>query len=76
MKEQGTSDQYKFSIEGGTLRYMSPEAVLGKPYGLTLWCIVVTCERGHHFQDVYLYLPLTCSYTGTQDAGTWVETTY
>ena len=36
MKEQGTSDQYKFSIEGGTLRYMSPEAVLGKPYGLTL----------------------------------------
>jgi serine/threonine protein kinase len=26
-------DRYLFSVEGGTLRYMSPEAALGNPYG-------------------------------------------
>ena len=65
MKVQGTSDQYKFSIEGGTLRYMSPEAVLGKPYGkatdayafsLLIWetmslCIPFECMATDEFMN-------------------------
>ena len=27
------TDRYLFSVEGGTLRYMSPEAAIGNPYG-------------------------------------------
>ena len=66
MKVQGTSgDQYKFSIEGGTLRYMSPEAVLGKSYGkatdvyafsLLIWetmslCIPFECMTTDEFMN-------------------------